>query len=120
MSTTIIGNQNFGVQIADSITGIQGSVNTLLQDKGTENFGKALDALTEAIKKENNLDDDKRSEVLQQINFLGQQATMPIEKRQGGLIKPIIDTVSGVCAGVGGLAAAWVTWGPVISKFFGF
>lgn len=118
-TTTIIGNQNFGQQIAELIVGIQGNVATLLKNTDTEDVGKALEALTAAIKKEPGLADDKRTAVLQQVNFLGQQAAMPVEKRQGGLLKPIIDTVSGICAGVGGLAAAWVTWGPVITKFFG-
>ncbi len=119
-TTNIIGNQNFGQQIANSITGIQGNVNALLKNKDTEDIGKAIDALTDAINGEAALADENRSELLQQMEFLGDQAATPIEKRKGGLIKPIIDTLSGVCAGVGGLAAAWATWGIVISKFFGF
>jgi hypothetical protein len=118
--TNIIGNQNFGTQWAESITGIKGNVSTLMQNKETEDIGKALDALTEAIKGEPTLNDANRTAVLQQVNFLGKQATLPVDKREGGLIKPIIDTVSGMCAGVGGLAVAWATWGPVIFKFFGF
>jgi hypothetical protein len=113
-----IANLNFqGIQVADSINA---HVGELLQNKETENIGNAIRQLTKAIGGESRLADSERKELLEQIELLGSQAAMPIEQRKRGVIRPIIDSISGVCAGIGGLAAAWATWGIVISKFFGF
>ena len=42
---------------------------------------------------------------------------MPSETEKG-IIKPLIDSLAGVCSGAGGLATVWQTWGPAIVRFF--
>jgi hypothetical protein len=49
---TVAGIINYGEILADTVTGIRGNVTALLENKDTEDVGKALDALTEAIKGE--------------------------------------------------------------------
>ena len=61
----------------------------------------------------------QRNDLLEQVELLGDQAAMAKEQRKKGQIKPIIDSLANVCAGAGGLAVVWQTWGPVIIKFFG-
>ena len=113
-----IGNLNYqGMQIADSING---TVGELLKNKETEDVAAALRELTKAIAAEASLSHTNREELLQKVDFLGSQAAAPVAQRKKGLIKPIIDSVAGVCAGIGGLAPAWATWGPVLSNFSAF
>ena len=106
-----------GYQVAETINA---NVGQLQQNSGTKEIAEAIRNFTEAIGAETTLSDLKRKYLLDQISLLGAQAAAPAAEREPSLIKPIIDTMSGVCAGIGGLAAAWATWGIVISKFFGF
>jgi hypothetical protein len=113
-----IGNLNFqGIQVANTINA---SVGELLQNNSTKDVGNAIRGFTKTVGYTPQLSDNDRKELLEKIELLGSQATIPPEQRKSGLIKPVIDSIAGVCAGIGGLAAAWATWGLVISKFFGF
>jgi hypothetical protein len=112
-----IGSLNYqGVLAAGSINA---SVEELLKNKETEDIGNAIRELTKAITLEPSLNDETRTELLEQVLLLGSQAATPAEQRKLRIIRPIIDAIAGVSAGVGGLAAAWGTWGAVITKFFG-
>jgi hypothetical protein len=111
-----IGNLNFqGIQLAESI---DVKIGELRAQEGNDDIANALKELTTAIDKEN-LVEEQRNELLEQIELLGDQASVPKDQRKRGQIKPIIDSLSGVCAGAGGLAAVWQVWGPVVMKFFG-
>jgi hypothetical protein len=112
-----IGNLNYqGVQVADSINT---TVGELTKHKDTEDIGNAIRELTKAIGEEATLSEKTRKDFLDQIEFLGAQAKTPADQRKEGFIERTINTLSGMCAGAGGLAAVWATWGPAISKFFG-
>lgn len=111
-----IGNLNFqGTQIAESIDVKIGKLRE--EDNG---IADALRELTVAVAAETvPLSEDQRNELLEQIEMLGEQAAMPMEKRKKGLIKPIVEALASVCTGAGGLAVVWQTWGPAIMRFFG-
>ncbi len=54
------------------------------------------------------------------LNTLEQQANLPQEKRLSATkLRSIIDSVSTLCQGVGGLATVWSVWGSAIGKLFG-
>jgi hypothetical protein len=111
-----IGNLNFqGVQLAESINV---KIDRLKEQDGNDDIANALKELTTAIDKAT-LPDEQRNDLLEQVELLGDQASLPKEKRKKGLIKPVIDSIAGVCAGAGGLAVAWQLWQPVIMRFFG-
>jgi hypothetical protein len=112
-----IGNLNYqGIQIAHSI---DAHIGKLAEDPDTRNVADALKELTQAIGAEAALADEQRRELLEQLELLGEQARAPAEQRKRGIIKPVIDTLAGVCTGAGGLVAVWTTWGPAIKLFFG-
>jgi SAM-dependent methyltransferase len=84
----------------------------------SDDLGRALKALKEGILS-SSFAEQQCSELLEQVEALGQQATLPAEQRKKGIIKPLVDSLAGVCSGAGGLAVVWQTWGPAIGKFFG-
>jgi len=82
-----IANLNFqGIQVADSINA---NVGELLKNKETEDIGNAIRELTKAIGDESRLSDSQRKELLEQVELLGSQASMPVEQRKRGLTTTI-------------------------------
>ena len=102
-----------------TVTSIDMKVRQLMSSSGSQNIGEALKALTQAISSTHDISSDqKRGELLEQIEVLGQQAVLPKEQHKRGVIKAVVDSLAGVCSGAGGLAAVWQTWGPAITRFF--
>jgi hypothetical protein len=106
-----------GIQTVHSI---DMKIGELLKDSSSQDFANALTALTEAIgSSTSTLTEQQRVMALQQLEALGQQATTPSSQRNAGIVSALVNTLANVCAGAGGLAAAWQMWGPAIGKFFG-
>jgi hypothetical protein len=95
------------------------NINSLVNNNKTKEVGEALAALTSAIQSDANIDATKKQDLLKDVDKLTQHAAEPPEKMDKGTIKSLIDSFAGLCAGAGGLAAVWTTWGPAISRFFG-
>jgi hypothetical protein len=106
-----------GMQVVHSI---DMKIGQLLKEPDAAEFAKALKELTEAIaSKANPLTESQRQMALEQLDVLGQQASSPADKRSKPVLNALVNTLANVCAGAGGLAAAWQLWGPVVTKFFG-
>jgi hypothetical protein len=106
-----------GVQIVERI---DMRIGDLLKDSNSQDFANALKALTEAISSSTErLTETQRNDALGQLELLGQQASLPADKRSRPMLSALVNTLANVCAGAGGLAAAWTTWGPAITAFFG-
>lgn len=112
-----IGALNIGG--TQTIKSIYMNVGQLMSNSESQNLGEALKVLTEAISSTSDIASDReRGELLEQIEILGQQALLPKEQHKRGVIKAVVDSLAGVCAEAGGLAAVWQTWGSTISSFF--
>jgi hypothetical protein len=106
-----------GVQIVHSI---DMKIGELINKPGSQDFAKALRALTEAIASNTDaLTEDQRNMALGQVELLGQQASLPAEQRSKPMVGALVNTLANVCAGAGGLAAAWTTWEPALRAFLG-
>jgi hypothetical protein len=119
-------NISGGTVGALNVSGLQtvGSIDIkigdLLKNPGSQDLANALKALTEAISTSADIrTEPQRIMALQQLDALGQQASVPAAQRNGAIINALVTTVANLCSGAGGLAAVWQTWGPAISKFFG-
>jgi hypothetical protein len=106
-----------GVQIVERI---DMKIGELLKDSNSQDFATALKGLTEAISSsQEHLTETQRNDALGQLELLGQQASLPSDKRSRPMLSALVNTLANVCAGAGGLAAAWTLWGPAITSFFG-
>lgn len=112
-----IGMLNTG-EIKD-IQSISVNVDSLKQS-GQTDVASALIALTEAIASSQEIDTSQRNDLLDQIEELSKQATLPPEKRAKiGIIKSLTAGIATGLAAAGGLAEVWSTWGPAIRTYFG-
>jgi hypothetical protein len=92
---------------------------TTLRDAGRDDVGAALGALTEAIMGEASFDDPQKNELIEQVAFLGEQATSSRENRKLGLIKAAFGAVAQGAASVTSVAAAWQAAAPILKSVFG-
>jgi hypothetical protein len=107
---------NFGTQIGSisaSLTAVSGS------DQRSEDFTNALKELTEAVVNSRELTDPQKKEVLDELSFVGKQAEEPNEKRQIGVLKPVLEAIPKILSSASSLVTLWHTFGSHITAFFG-
>lgn len=108
---------------------IVGSINTAqvsridvamenLRNGGEEEVTKAIGALTEAVIKVTQADEEVRNQLIEQLAFLAEQAVLPEQQRQRSVIKIVLGAVSKTIPTITGLTTLWAQWGPVLEHFF--
>lgn len=115
-------NSTVGVLTAGDVHDVESiSVNvSALSEAGNERIASAFKELTEAVVSNTELVEEKRTEVLDNLEELARQAALPKDKRsKAGVLKAIFASVGGTLAATGGLAEVWSTWGNEISQFLG-
>ncbi|MDZ7337362.1 MAG: hypothetical protein ONB30_02345 [candidate division KSB1 bacterium] len=104
----------------ENVHSISVNVSTL-SDSGFPEVANALKILTEAIADSQEIASAQRAELLEQIEELSSQAARkPGERTKAGVIKAILTSLATTLSAAGGLAEVWSTWGPVVTRFFGF
>ena len=123
-NTTISGGTQGAVIIESqqvTIGAIQQNISTLETDPQAKDVAGALKRLTNAIKASSDIgSEEDRHALLEGIEELTFQAGRPAPQRKKGILGPIIDRLSAVCAGAGGLVAVWQAAEPVIRAYFHF
>ncbi len=118
-----VSNSTIGVLNTGEIQSIQSiSINIQkLNESGAKEFSDAIKMVTEAVSECSGLEDNERSETLEQLEELSYQALLQPDMRvKQGVLKGIFTTMSATLSAAGGVAAVWSTWGPVIRQFFNF
>jgi hypothetical protein len=117
ISGGIIGVLNTGEM--SHIENINTNISVIDHAKNSE-VAQALKEITEAIIHSQELPQQERSELLEQIQEVSKQATLPVEARSSkGVLKAVLAGIAGTVSTVGGIAEIWSTWGGTILKFFG-
>ena len=112
-----IAMANFGTQIGNisaSLTAIGSN------DQRSKDFTTALKQLTEAVVNSTDLNEQQKKEALDALAFVGKQGEEPPEKRQTGVLKPVLEAVPKLLSSASALVSLWHTFGPHITAFFGF
>lgn len=113
-----IAMANFGTQIGEisaTLTAIGNS-----NDQKSRDFSTALKELTEAVVNSTELTDQQKKEALDALSFVGKQAEEPPEKRQTGVLKPVLEAIPKALSAASSLVSLWHTFGGHITAFFGF
>lgn len=111
-----IAMANFGTQIGSisaSLSAIGGD------DQRSRDFALALKLLTEGVVN-SDLTEQQKKEALDKFSFVGKQGEEPPEKRQTGVLKPVLESIPNVLGTAASLLTLWQTFGSHITKFFGF
>ena len=118
-----ISNSTIGILNTGQIKNIE-SINInigKLNDVGSDEVANALKNITSSVAESTDLTADVKSNTLEQLESLSEQAVLPVNERsKPGVIKAVFTALNGTLAAAGSLAGIWSTWGGAIQKFFGF
>lgn len=82
--------------------------------------GQALRYLTDEVVASDELPEETKVELIQQLKELSRQAALPSKNRSSrGVLKAILASIASGIGLASGLTTVWSTWGETISKFFG-
>jgi hypothetical protein len=90
-----------------------------LDQRAEADVAEALKALTEAIVSNQDISVEQRSELVEQLHELSDQALLPPNQRKIGIVRAIVVGLSSSLNAVSGLATIWATWGATIRSSFG-
>jgi len=114
---SVIGMLNTGS--IQNVKQIDVNVRTMT-DAGRVEMANALRALTEAVASNREVSDQQRTEMLDQLNLVSNEAVAPDETRKAGIIKPVVTALAGSLSAAGSLAKLWSMFGDAICRHFGF
>ena len=117
-----ISNSQIGMLNTGSISNVQNidvNVSTLVQS-GQREIAEALTQLTEAVVSNQEIDDIQRTELIDQLETISNQAALPADNRKAGLIKPILTGLTTGISAVGTLSKVWSMVGDTVCNYFGY
>lgn len=89
-----------------------------LEQTAKADVAAALRALTEAIACNGQISNELRSELVEQLHGLSDQALLPPDQRNTGVVRAIVGALSSSLNAVSALATIWATWGDTIRSAF--
>ena len=95
------------------------NVSTLANSDQSQQIAEAIKNLAETVTTSQEISEQERTEILEQLGLLSEQATLAPTERKAGLIKPTLTALATTLSAFGGLAEIWSTWGTPIKAFFG-
>jgi hypothetical protein len=104
-------------QLNPAVETVQSIANSLTAI--SENFpdlAKALQELGQAVLDAASLDEQRRTELVENIDDLSEQARHAPEQRKRGRLRAAIDAISAVATPGTQLHTAWDAWGPTIQQ----
>jgi hypothetical protein len=83
---------------------------------GNPDVAKALREVGQAVLDETSLDEQTRTELVENVDDLGEQAQLPPEQRKRGRLRAAIVTLSTAAAAGSKLHETWTAWEPTIQQ----
>jgi len=94
---------------------------TLLQQAGNKDISEALRSLTQAIIDASEMPEDSKSQALDQVGYLSEQAAAAAKDRKPGMIRAALSAITQTATTVSAVATAWNAAEPILkAHFFGF
>lgn len=116
------------ITLNDSVVGVistaeVGSINVNLekvkfQENGLE-AANGIHRFMEVVLSCQDLDVARKNEILEQLEMLSEQASLPTQERKPGLVKAALSGIKESASTVGLLATTWQQIEPIFKSFFG-
>lgn len=89
-----------------------------IRNQGNEDVSKAIKSLTEAIINDKQANKTEKNQILEQLTFLAEQATLPKSQQQKSVIKMVIKAIPSTLNTISSFSNLWSKWGATIEEFF--
>jgi hypothetical protein len=107
-------NVNFGTQVGT----IQAAINNI-QSRGQSDTAIALRDLVEGVSRAVELQQEQKMEILDILAELAIQAERQPDARSKGVVKSLMQHLPAMLGLAADLTTLWITYGPVLHRFFG-
>ncbi|MCM6773559.1 hypothetical protein NDR87_08765 [Nocardia sp. CDC159] len=114
INISISGGTVYNPQFAESITNIDSNIVTIAQ-RGDGEVAQALQSIGSAVLSDRQLDDERRQELLDNVEYLAQNAQQPPEKRNRGMIKSALAALNTAATTGTEVGKAVTTWGEALN-----
>ncbi|MGD1014966.1 MAG: hypothetical protein ABR863_00790 [Roseiarcus sp.] len=114
-----VDRSTVGAINAGEVAGIDVSI-TVLEQAGNKNVSEALKQLTQAIVDASDISKESKSQTLDQVAYLSEQAAAAAKDRKPGMIKAACAALTQVATTTTALATAWNAAEPILHGHFGF
>lgn len=104
------------LNLGSVIGNISASINTVAKEDKA--IAEAIKELVESVSKAGELERTPKREVVEALEQIAQQASLPKAERRQGVVKPLMAHISSTLSGVANLATIWDKFGPAIASFF--
>ncbi|MGO7297397.1 hypothetical protein ACC677_08640 [Rhizobium ruizarguesonis] len=120
---TILNNIKVDNSVVGSInTGNVESIDvniSYLRKAGGDEVSAALVELTEVIARATDIDDGQKQALLDQVEFVSEQAVKGAEGRRPGMISAALSALDSTSKATASLSAIWSSVHPILRHFFG-
>lgn len=113
-----VSESNIGVINTGTLFNLDTSIQ-VMHNRGDKELANAVRELTQAVLDNNELNDELKEEVVEQLEFLVTEALASKDKQRKGLIRKIINDISQSIATFGALLTIWNNVGPLLQAYFG-
>jgi hypothetical protein len=115
VSMTIKGGTFYGGQFAVQIANIDSTIAGVVQ-QGSPDMADALKALEQAVMSQEDLDEEQRRDLLDNVGYLAEAAQASPEKRNRGIIKSVLSALKIAATSGAELSSAMDAWGGVLHR----
>ncbi len=112
----VVGNLNLGTQVGHIETALE-----VAWKQGIEgaDFANALKTITDQVLACKDLEDQRKSEIVDSLAFISEEAQSPPEKRKLAVLKSVIESIPKILSSAASLSTLWTKYGPFIAGYLG-
>ncbi|ACL68783.1 hypothetical protein [Halothermothrix orenii] len=89
-----------------------------IKKSGNDELVAALKDFTEKIIESNELKQEEKNELLEQVSFIASQTALPKEKQKKSIVKPIMNNIKEIVSTIGTLYNLWEKVKPFLDNIF--
>lgn len=113
-----VSESSVGVINAGTLYNLDTSIQ-VIQNRGDKELANAVKELTQAVIDSNDINNELKIEIAEQLEFLVTEALASKDKQRKGVARKIINNVSQSISTVASLLTVWNTLKPLLQTYFG-
>ncbi|MEV0684750.1 hypothetical protein AB0I35_12885 [Nocardia sp. NPDC050378] len=114
-SVQINGGNFYGSQVALQISNIDSSISTVV-NQGNSQLADALEAVKQAAMTDPAIPNDRRTDLIDNVEYLAESASEAPEARNRGIVRSVLASLNSAASTAPQLAQALETWGGILNS----
>lgn len=114
-----IDRSNIGVVNTGTINDIDSAI-TFIGNTGNIQLANGLKDISEKVIESSDLKQSQKTEILEQLSFLGNEIKVAPEKRNNSVIKSVLASIANILSVSSNLTTLWLAFHPLIKSYLGF